>query len=210
MLQKVPTFKYLGLILDPMLNYNNHLSSVIRSVLYKMPLLAKVKKFLNHDTALQIYKSMILPFFDYADVIYSRANTTILDKLQRLQNRCLKICAGFNPLYDTNQVYKTLRVPFLKDRRKAHVLNFMYHRKSRSDLLNNREIRTRAHDAPLFNVSTPRCEAFKRSVGYFGSVDWNSLAPDTRNKDPFIVFKYFNKIEMFKPLENITRKLQLQ
>ena len=127
----------------------------------------------------------------------------MLDKLQRLQNRCLKICAGFNPLHSTEQVHKVLKVPFLQDRRKAHVLNFMFHRKFRVDLLNNREIRTRAHDAPLLNVHIPRCEAFKRSVSYFGSTAWNNLPPDTRNRDPFLVCKYHNKIGMLKPLEDI-------
>ena len=178
-LQKVPSFKYLGITLDPTLNYNNHLASVIRTVLFKMSLLSKVKKFLNNDTALQIYKSMILPYLDYADVIFSKANVTTLDKLQRLQNRCLKICAGLDRRYDTNQLHKTLKVPFLKDRGRAHVLNFMYNRKNCAELLNNREIRTRAHDAPLFNVSVPRCKAFKRSVGYFGSVIWNELPAET-------------------------------
>ena len=39
--------------------------------------------------------------------------------------------------------------------------NFMYIRKKDKALLNNREIRTRAHDAPLCKVVMPRCEAFK-------------------------------------------------
>ena len=110
----------------------------------------------------------------------------------------LKICGGFNLMYSTKQVYKTLEVPFL-----THVLNFIYNRKSRPDLLNNREIRTRAHDAPIFNVQIPRCEAFKRSVGYFGAVEWNNLPPDMRNMDPYLVFKFHNRKEMLKPLEHI-------
>ena len=67
-LQKV--FKYLGMVLDPTLNVNHHISSVIRTVLHKMTLLSKVKKYLNNDVALQIYKSMLLPYLDYADVIF--------------------------------------------------------------------------------------------------------------------------------------------
>ena len=95
MLQKVPTFKYLGMVLDPTLNFNHHVSFVIKTVLYKMTLLAKVKKYLNNDIALQIYKSMILPYLDYADVIFSRSSSKDLDKL-RLQNRCLRMCLGYD------------------------------------------------------------------------------------------------------------------
>ena len=202
-LQRVPTFKYLGMILDPTLNFNHHVSFVIRTVLHKMTLLAKVKKYLNNNVSLQIYKSMILPYLDYADVIFAGSNTGDLDKLQRLQNRCLRMCLGYDRLFSRDRAHKHAMVPFLADRRKAHTLNFMYNRQSRRDLLNIREIRTRAHDAPLFNVTIPRCEAFKRSIGYHGSVKWNLLSPAMRNTDLYLPFKFLQKKEMLRPLETI-------
>ena len=76
----------------------------------------------------------------------------------------------------------------------------MYTRLARRDLINSREIRTRAHDAPLFNVSIPRCEAYKRSVSYFGSLEWNNLPPATRNINPYLAFKYFLKKTMLDPV----------
>ena len=57
-----------------------------------MSLLPKIRKYLNDDVALLIYRSMLLPYFDYADVIFSNSNTGDLDKLQRLQNKCLRLC----------------------------------------------------------------------------------------------------------------------
>ena len=99
---------------------------------------------------------MILPCIDYADVIFAKSSVTELNRLQRLQNRYLKICSSRDKLYSTDAVHKSTSVPFLVDRRKAHVLNFMYKRQTMKDLLNVREIRTRAHDAPLFNVTVPR------------------------------------------------------
>ena len=80
-------------------------------------------------------------------------------------------------MYNVDRAHKLTDVPFLVDRRKSHLLNLMYKRKDNRALLNIREIRTRAHDAPLFNVKIPRCESFKRSVGYFGSEAWNNLSP---------------------------------
>ena len=202
-LQKVPTFKYLGLILDSTLNYNHHISSVIRNVLHKLLLLSKLKKYLHNDVATSIYKSMLLPYLDYADVVFYKSNSNDLDKLQRMQNRCLRICAGHDRRFSTDRVHKLTSTPFLKDRRYAHVLNFMYIRKRRPDLLNNREIRTRAHDAPLFNVKIPHCEAFKRSIGYFGSTVWNDLTPQTRNTESLLAFKNLTKKLIMQPLNAI-------
>ena len=199
-IQTVPSFKYLGILLDSTLNYNQHIASVIRTVLHKITLLSKVKRYLRDESALQIYKSMILPYLDYADVVFANSNAVDIEKLQRLQNRCLKVCTGRDRLFSTDILHKSTNVPFLKDRRKAHVRNFMYTRLTHKDLINTREIRTRAHDAPLFNVSIPRCEAYKRSVGYFGSVEWNNLPPATRNINPYLAFKYLQKKTMLDPL----------
>ena len=159
-------------------------------------MLAKLKKYLNDNVALQIYKSMLLPYFDYADVIFSNSSAGDLEKLQRLQNKCLRLCNQRIRNASTARLHKTTKVPFLKDRRRAHVLNFMYNRKKKPGLLNVREIRTSALDGPLFNVPIPRYEAFKRNVVYFGSVEWNNLNAETRNMDAYLPFKFLRKKEM--------------
>ena len=46
-LKQVPSYKYLGLILDSTLNYNLHVNQVIRTVLHKLMLLSKMKKYLR-------------------------------------------------------------------------------------------------------------------------------------------------------------------
>ena len=202
-IQHVPSYKYLGMILDSTLNYNLHVNQVIRTVLHKLMLLSKMKKYLRDDTAICIYKSMLLPYLDYADVIFDRALNKDISKLQKVQNKCLKVCMGKERRFSNEIVHKLASVPFLEDRREAHVLNFMYIRKSRVQLLNNREIRTMAHDAPLFDTRVPRCEAYRRSVGYFGATKWNNLPPVIRNTATYLAFKKLQKERMLRPLSLI-------
>ena len=90
-LKMVPYFKYLGITLDSTLNFSKHILSVIQLICYKMTLLAKLKKCLKDETALLIYKTMLLPYFDYADVTSCKANKKDTDKLKTLQNKCLRI-----------------------------------------------------------------------------------------------------------------------
>ena len=142
-LKMVPCFKYLGITLDSTLSFSKHIASVVQRVCHKMTLLAKLKKYLKDETALLIYKTMLLPYFDYADVIFCKANKKDIDKLQRLQNKCLRICLGKERRFDTDRAHKLANTPFLSDRREAHVCNFMYKRKGNPELLNRREIRTR-------------------------------------------------------------------
>ena len=195
-LQIVPTYKYLGITLDSTLSFNCHVRSASNIVSYKINLLAKIRKYLREDVALKIFKSMILPYFDYGDVIYNTACQEGLEKLQRLQNWGLKICMGFNVRFGTNELHRVTKMPLLRIRRKAHVNNFMYKRLRKETLCDDRDIRTRAHDAPLFKVKIPKNEAFKRSVQYAGALQWNSLETEVRNIPNFNTFKLRQKREM--------------
>ena len=163
---------------------------------YKANLLAKIRRFLTNHVALKIYKSMILPYCDYGDVIYNAAGQEGLEKLQRLQKWCLKISMGFNIRYGTRALYTVTKMPRLEHRRSAHINNFMYNRLNRTELVDNRAIKTTAHDAPLFKVVTPKLEAYKRSVQYAGALQWNGLPKDYRSIKNFESFKSKQKAVM--------------
>ena len=169
-----------------------------------MTLLAKMRRYLKKKVAVLIYKTMILPYLDYGDVIFHRSNSGDLNKLQRLQNRCLGICLGYDRRFSTDIAHTLALTPFLENRRMCMCLISCLLGKNQHHLLNTREIRTRAHDAPLVETKIPRCEAFKRSVGYSGSEMWNSLTPEMRNIDCFLLFKHTQKKRMLLPLDQIS------
>ena len=189
-LQQVPSFKYLGVTLDSVLSYSNHISTVLNNVSHKAYILSKIRRFITTYSSIRIYKSMILPYFDYADIVFDKANQTDLDKLQRLQNRCLKICLRVNMKTETDLIHSVTKSPKLYYRRKAHLRNFMHSRLSDMSLLDIKPIGTRSRDTPLFNVTFPNTLAFKRSIQYNGALEWNNLPPSTRNVDQFLSFKF--------------------
>ena len=82
--------------------------------MHKLLMLSKVWNYLNKEVALRIYKTMILPYFDYYDVIYNTANADGLDKLQRLQNKCLKIYLSLNRTHDTDDLHSQAKCPMLQ------------------------------------------------------------------------------------------------
>ena len=153
----VPTYKYLGITLDSTLTFNYHVKTVVNTIA-KANLLAKVCRFMNKEVAVHIYKSMILPYFDYGDVIYNSASQDIL------QIRCFKICKNLNIRHDTEDLHTITKMPMLADRRKAHVNNFVHARTNNVVMLDTRNIRTRAHDAPLFRINIPKNEAYWSST----------------------------------------------
>ena len=69
----------------------------------------------------------------------------------------------------------------------------MYKRKSQEKYLNQRDIYTRNYMAPIFVTEQPKCEAYRRSIIYKGSVEWNNLPPEIRNIPTYDAFKYVQK-----------------
>ena len=69
-IKAVPSVKYLGFVLDSTLRFRTHVNNVIKTFSHKRALLSRLMNVLNTDTATSIYKSMILPYFDYCDIIY--------------------------------------------------------------------------------------------------------------------------------------------
>ena len=191
-LQVVPTYKYLGFTLDC------HVRNVAYMVVFKANLLAKVRRYLTEETALSIYRSMILPYFDYADIVYNTANQEGLDKLQRIQNKCLKICKSYHVRADTELLHQVTNTAKLKARRRAHVNNFMYTKLAQEKWTDNLDIRTRAHDAPLFKVKHPNIEAYKRAIEYAGAVSWNNLPPAMRSTRTLTAFKASQRVAMLQ------------
>ena len=93
-LNYVKTYKYLGIILDQSLSYNPQINETIKLTSHKVYQLSIIRKYLTKSAAITIYKSMILPYFDYGDLFLINANQQLLGKIQRIQNRGLKICLG--------------------------------------------------------------------------------------------------------------------
>ena len=61
----------------------------------------------------------------------------------------------------------------------------------------------RAQDALSFEFASPRCEAFRHSVGYHGFWQWNNLDVDSRNIGSFVEFKKSQNRAMLIPLEHL-------
>ena len=196
-LQVVPTYKYLGVTLDSTLSLQTHLKNVTNTVIHKLSILCKVRRYLTEKAAISVYKSMILPYFDYCDIIYDASNKGQLDRLQRLQNKCLKVCMRLERRHETENVHVRAHLPRLGVRREAHLCNFMFKRKEAGKHLNTRNVRTRLHDAPVFDLGAPNNETYKRSVKYKGARTWNSLPADVRNINSYEHFKAHQKRNMF-------------
>ena len=128
-LQYVKHFTYLGIKLDCKLNFEAHALECLRPISHKLYMLSKIRNFFTNTQSLTIFKSKILPYFDYGDIFfYMSSHQRTLDKLQKLQNRSLRLCLGYHNRCNVDLLHLDAGVPKLDKRRVCHIVNFVYPR----------------------------------------------------------------------------------
>ena len=199
-LNRVPFYKYLGVYLDTNLNFNKHIDVSKKLISHKLYLLSKIRKYINELTAIKIFQTMIAPLIDYGDIIYSGTSMKNLDKLQSLQNRGLRICTNENRYLSKELLHNRCKIPDLDTRRTYNLRKYMFRQKENTDIVVQREIRTRRHDAIIYETCRPNLEKYKKGTMYRGILEWNNLDVETRNIDSFQAFKSLQKNWMYAQL----------
>ena len=192
-LGNVPTFKYLGIHLDQTLNFKHHSENLLKLVNHKLYMFSKIRKYLTVSSALIVYKTMILPYFDYGDIIYMASNIPEIRKLDKNHIRGLRISFKTQGKIDNNELFRLANISNLENRRKVHLRNFMYRNKKKCIIKDDTTIVTRGNSGPTFKVTKPNCEAFKRNVYYTGAIEWNNLDADIRKLEHLYQFKRIQK-----------------
>lgn len=85
-LMRVDEYKYLGIILERNLNFEQHIKSVKGSISGRMITLKRIRYLLSIKESLLLFKSKIMPYFDQGNLFYNVASKNILHGLQVLQN----------------------------------------------------------------------------------------------------------------------------
>ena len=71
-LERVDTFKYLGVTMDETLSRKEHLSLLGKKVSSRLALLRCARKVLPKSTCITLYNAIVLPIFDYFGVVVVR------------------------------------------------------------------------------------------------------------------------------------------
>ena len=194
-IDRVTSYKYLGVTLDATLNYNNHLNNCLSLASHNIFLLSKIRKYITFEAATRIYKTMILPIVEYVDILYDGSNLYLLNKLQTLQNRGLRIVYNMQFHVPVISLHEMCDIAKLTWRRNMHLLLYMYKQKNNMNIVNSRLINTRLHDALVFANNKPNIEKYKNNVLYKGPVLWNSRSVRDRNIESYEILKSLLKKE---------------
>ena len=81
----------------------------------------------------------------------------------------------------------------LKERKALPLNLYMFKQKGNVLIINNKNVRTRAHDAILYTQIKPNNKKYKRNVFYKGALLWNSSAAIEKNIETYSAFKSYKR-----------------
>ena len=203
-LQYVNHYNYLGIKLENTLSFESHVNETIRMVAHKLYLLSRIRKYVNIYQAITIYRSMIVPYFDYGDIVLVNINRKTIDKLQKLQNRALRVCLALDGRSNVNEIHNMCNINKLDHRRQTHLLIFSYHRAQNVKYLKEDYRNLRRYDGPILNELKSNNKSFERSLLFQCALNWNVLPACDRNIQTAKEFKKKQKCKLNELMLYIT------
>ena len=173
---------YLGIRLDQKLSFSEHYAYIRKTTNLKVKQLFKVKKFLNLDAALTVYKSCIAPILDYGDFLYDCNKVTLNNRLQLIQNKAFRaiygIRLGRNQRLTTAELHCEAKLYYLNERRAQHLLHYAYDLSLDESLLTRHNVQTRYQDGKRFNIPVIRNSTLQKIPSIRAMRAWNLLPND--------------------------------
>ena len=197
-LDMIGSNKYLGVQIDSELKWREHITFAIGKISRAMGMLKYAKKYLPLEIVKNMYTSIVEPHFRNCCSVWGCCGETLLDKLQKLQNRAARIVT--NSSYDTSSLPLIGRLGWLtiKEMIEFEIATMVY--KSLHGLApeymqlmftklsenNSRSLRNTDTDLRIPRFATSYGQ---RSFSYRGVTVWNKLSTEIKNAPSLATFK---------------------
>ena len=200
-LKQIENVKYLGLSIDSKLQWHNHINNVCKTVTKKLGMMNRTSQYVNKETLVQIYKSFIMPSFDYADTVWHGCSKYLQHKLQVLQNRAARIIEQNFDFVNTRglDLIKNLKLQSTVERRNFRICTLIFkciHGNVPSYLSDQivmacdiHKYGTRQAESMNIYVKPAVSDCLRKSFFHLGTTLWNSLPYYVKESETIDMFK---------------------
>ena len=192
---------HLGLTLDPKLAWNLHINSISAKAAQRLTNIKRIRYIIPRQTAQNLYKTLIRPILEYADVIFDSSSDSVKKKFDKVQREALIMITCAYQRTETAKLYTETGLEYLSDRRKQHRLSQYFKivtglaPEHLQDILPpsagiNAHYRTRHNKDPsVRSVPYARTTKFANSFILKTTREWNALEPSFRQETSLNSFK---------------------
>ena len=203
--EKVRTKKYLGLVLDHKLTFIEHINYVKKKIAKRIGAMYRSKNLLPLKYRKMFANSLMLPYFDYLDIIWNKTYKMQLNELDIIYKKIAKIALDYDRLERSKKVYHDMKWLPLHLRRQLHLSTYMY------KIINGMsppQLRDKlvyitggSRDGEKCNLYTNKSKTHKHFY-YLGAKCWNMLPQPLRQADDAKQFSNMLKIKLLQSIEN--------
>jgi ribonuclease P/MRP protein subunit RPP40 len=150
----------LGIVMDQELKFSRHIKDKINKAFSVLGVIKRNFKYLNADTLVLLYKSMVRVHIEYGQSVWAPHSITLSDELERVQKRATKLIHGFHKLKYSDRLQKC-GLPTLKFRRLRgdmietyKILTGRYDKEAAPELKLNKSSKARGNSYKLENHRT--------------------------------------------------------
>lgn len=118
--------KYLGVILDSELNFKYHSNWIKKKLASKVGFFNRISWYLNTETKIKLYQSLISPHIDYCSSVLFMLNKNDIDALQKIQNKAVRTILKANKYTPIQDMYDALSWLKVKERILLNTLTFIH------------------------------------------------------------------------------------
>ena len=185
-IKQVTEFKYLGIIFDDKLKWQNHIEFLCVKLSKAAGVIYKLKQVAPKSTLKTVYYSIVDSHLRYGITVWGSAKGTAFERLKVIHRKIIKYMkSNSETIADAMSSLKILSVDNLY---KFEVNKLVYQMKQGSvpDAFQNfilgvnHRYGTRARNMGNFDVPHPNTERDKTSIKYQGAINWNSLPADIK------------------------------
>ena len=186
--------KDLGVIIDKHLSWTQHVCNVSRKVFSALNSLRRFWNVFSCVLKERLVSSLILPHFDYCDVVYKDLTVTLKNKLQHAQNACVRYIFNLRYYDHVTPAYEQLNWLRLNQRRDLHSLCILQQILSTSTpaylhsqlhrLSYEYTLGTRSKNDTLLLIPIHRTVRYTNSFVVATARLWNNLPRSVRGANP--------------------------
>ena len=200
-LNRVDFTKSLGVLIDENLTWSNHINAISKKISSGIGSIKRISRCVPPATLHNIYHGLVQSHFDYCSIVWGNCAKILSDKLQRLQNRAVRVLTHSSYDADANLLLKELGWDNLETRRQKLKAEMVYKSLNglapnylssrfiqRSDVITSYNLRD--SDNKLA-IPLPRTNHYENSFAYSGAVLWNSLPSAARQATSLTNFRRF-------------------
>ena len=196
-----PFVKILGVFLDEKLTWDKHIRYVKKNATNSIRNIHRVNHLLPIKTRILLYLTLIMPHFDYADIIYGGCNKYSSKKLQVAQNFAIRSITGTKKSVSPEESFAKLKFLNLEKRRLVHeavfaqksVLHKNPQRISLSYMQHYPKTDTRNASKGTLNLPSHKSSKYQNSPLFRTIAAWNSSPKDTPTHNTKVFKSHFQK-----------------